>query len=891
MTLPIGTRLGFYEVLSVLGAGGMGEVYRARDTRLGRDVAIKILPRELAASPDRLRRFEQEARAASALNHPNVVAIHDIGRENEISYISMELVDGRSLRETMTGGPMPLRRLLPIAAQVADGLARAHSAGIVHRDLKPENVMVTEDGHVKILDFGLAKLAPALPGDVTSAPTAAVEAPQTSAGIILGTVGYMSPEQAAGRPLDHRSDQFSLGSLLYEMTTGRRAFAGESAAQTLASIIQEDPVPIPSIRPDVPPPLVWTIERCLSKAPAERYDSTRDLARELANLRDRGTTASGAARSEKPARRRGVPMTAGWIVAAIVAAALALVLLARRSPPSAAPALVQFPVDVPAGTTFDSGEIETRSAISPDGRTLAFVASSRGQSVLYLRPLGALESRLLAGTEDGDSPFWSPDGRSLAFFADSKLKKLDVAGGPPRVLCETKFEGTGSWGAAGEILFAQIGLPNRGLMAVRAEGGEPRRITNAGEAGKEFHLWPHFLPDGRHFLYVWISPDFRGHELRLGSLDSPKATSLGPVDSRAELAPGQLLFVRDGALVARPFDAKRLRWTGEAQPLVERLFTFWSPANAGFSVSENGVLAYEEGTVPSRVVWLDRQGREQSLVAALDQVNHLRLSPDGGRAALDIVDPHTGTADLWVFDTARGVSLRLTANPVDEKHPVWSADGKRIFYRSDRKGPPDIWEIPADGGEGKPVLELPGAEMPFDVSPEGRTLVFSEAGMQRGWEIWLLPLDGKREPVRFRAAHPFSLNEPRFSPDGRWIAYSSDESGNSEIYVAAREGGAGTTRVSRDGGFSPCWRRDGRELFFRASGSRILAAPIAARGDALEVGPPAELFRSALPILDFDAAPDGQRFLVSQRAKPPEPPLTVVVNWRELLRAKSEAGR
>jgi dipeptidyl aminopeptidase/acylaminoacyl peptidase len=385
-----------------------------------------------------------------------------------------------------------------------------------------------------------------------------------------------------------------------------------------------------------------------------------------------------------------------------------------------------------------------------------------------------------------------------------------------------------------------------------------------------------------------MSADFRVHELRVGSLDSPKVISLGPVDSRAELASNDaLLFVRDGALLERPFDAKGLRWTGEARPIVDRLFTFWTPANAGFSVSKNGVLAYEEGTVPSRVAWLDRAGRELALVAAVDQVNHVRIAPDGHRAALDILDPHTGTADLWVFDTSRGVSLRLTANPLDEKGPVWSPDGKRIFYRSDRNGPPDIWEIPADGGEGKPVLALPGAETPFDVSPDGHTLLFAEAGIPRGWEIWLLPLDGKREPVCFRRAQPFSLNEPRFSPDGRWIAYSSDETGNSEIYVAPREGG-GTIRVSRDGGFSPCWRQDGKELFFRAPGSRILAAPIGPHGDSLDVGTPAELFRTAMGLLDFDAAPDGQRFLVSQREKPAEPPLTVVVNWRELLRAKSE---
>jgi Tol biopolymer transport system component len=893
MTLAAGRRLGPYEIVGPLGAGGMGEVYRARDTRLGREVAIKVLPAELAADPERLGRFEQEARAASALSHPNIVVVHDVGRDGDVSYIAMEVAPGRGLRELMASGPMPFRHILAIGSQIAEGLARAHAGGIVHRDLKPENVIVSDEGLVKILDFGLAKTLPAPEGELTSAPTAAMPAAATRPGFILGTVGYMSPEQATGRAVDHRSDQFSLGAILYEMTTGRRAFASESVAQTLAAIIEREPEPIASIRADAPPPWTWLIERCLAKAPSDRYDSTRDLARELANLRDRVSAGTGLTAVRAPRRAPALAgASAAWTVAGILLIALAASLWTRgraRAPAPGPP--IQFSLMPPEGAGFVSGEVATKTAISPDGRTLAVVAISHGRNSIYVRPLASRSYRRLPDTEGAQSPFWSPDGRSLAFFADGKLKRIDLAGGPPRAVCDSSFEGTGSWSKDGEILFAEAAPGREGIHSVRLSTGERRRVL-APDAGRgESQLfWPEFLPDGRHFMYVALrTGESSQHWLCIGSLDSGRTERLGAVDSRAEYAPtGELLFVQGGALLARPFDARKLRFTADARPVVENLYTFWGPANAGFSVSSNGTLAYEEGTVPTRLVWRDRRGAEVQSFGTFEEVEFVRLSPDGRRVSYSVADPKTGTADIWVADASGAAPLRITSEPFDEKYPTWSSDGRSLVFGSDRNGPPDVYTVPVEGGAAKPLLELPGVEMPEDVSPGGESLLYTESDRTTGLDIWILPLkgEGKRSPfLRTR----FEETEPRFSPDGRWIAYSSDESGDREVYVVAMDG-TGRSRVSRDGGFAPCWRKDGKELFFRASGGRFLAAGVSWDGSP-RIAAPVELFRLASGVFAYDVASDGQRFLVSERIRPPAPPITVVVNWPALLGAAIDSPR
>jgi Tol biopolymer transport system component len=887
MTLAAGTRLGPYEILAPLGSGGMGEVYRARDTRLGREVAVKVLPAAVASNPDRLRRFEKEARSASALNHPNLVTVYDIGDSVGASYIAMELVDGRTLREMLVEGPLTAKPLLALATQVADGLARAHAEGIVHRDLKPENVMVRRDGLAKILDFGLAKLTQpdVSAAEQTHSPTVSGA---TEPGLVMGTVGYMSPEQALGKPLDFRSDQFSFGSIAYEMATGRRAFSRASAPETLAAIIREEPEPIASLAPLTPAPLRWIVERCLAKNPDHRYAATRDLARDLETLKEHLSEASGITAAAGSAatglRRRPLP----WIAATgLLSLGLLLsLLLPRADRKGGTEGVIRFPIATPEGASFGSGEILTKSAISPDGRTVALVAFSGGRSLLYLRPLDSLSARALSGTEDAQSPFWSPDSRFLAFFAKGKLKKIDVAGGPPQTLCDASFEGTGSWSGEGTILFAEAAPGREGIHAVPAGGGSSRHVTVPDSGRKEkFHFWPYFLPDGRHFLFVAVIFDGnKHHEVRIGSLDSQQTEPLGEIDSRIEYAPpGFLLFVREGTLLARPFDAERRRWTGEALPVVDGLHYFYGPANAGFSASRNGVLVYEEGTVPSRLVWLDRTGKELSTVASGSHYSDVRLSPDGSRAALAVIDPRLGTDDIWVYDLKREVTTRLTSDPAEEFAPVWSPDGSRIAFRSDRNGPPDVYEVFADGsGVPRPVLELPGVQEPEDFSPDGQVLFYGEADRTTGLDVYGVSLSGERKPVPILRTR-FDEDAPRISPDGGWMAYDSGESGAAEVYVAAREREGSRIRVSRDGGAFPKWRRDGRELFFTAPGRRFMAASVKA-GERLEIGVPVELFRVGSPIFASDAAPDGQRFLLSLPVKSPGPPITVLTNWPTLLR-------
>jgi Tol biopolymer transport system component len=882
MTVAAGTRLGPYEILGQIGAGGMGEVYRARDARLGREVAVKVLPAVVSSDPERLRRFETEARSASALNHPNIVTIHDIGESGGTSYIAMEMVDGQTLRELLAEGAIPAKRLLAIAAQVADGLAKAHGAGIVHRDLKPENVMVTKDGFVKILDFGLAKLTqPEDPSGATQSPTVSGG---TEPGLVMGTVGYMSPEQALGKPLDFRSDQFSFGSIVYEMATGRRAFARGSAPETLAAIIREEPEPIGSLAPLTPTPLRWIVERCLAKNPDDRYASTRDLARDLATVRDRmGETSAGVAAVEPPARpgwRRALP----WLLAGGLAVALAF-RIARPQPSAAGEQPVRFSVVLPDGVGFESGEIEGHSALSPDGRRLVFVGDAAGGKRLYMRSLDSLETRPLEGTEDATSPFWSPDSRSIGFFSDGKLHRVKASGGPQQLICDApNIEGLSSWGSSDQILFAQIGS-EPGIYTVSAGGGQPRRLIYA-EGKENFGMWPHFLPDGRRFLYLYRDFDRasdRRWYLRAGSLDSAKTTPVSDaIASRVEYVDrGYLVYGRSGALLAQPFDLETLRLSGEPVTLAERVYYFNGPATTGFSMSQSGVASYEKLPRPSRLTWLDRAGRELETIGLDGIVGSVRLSPDGRAVAVYIRDEKLGTADIWLYDLARKFPLRLTLDEGDDQTPVWSADGTKIFFRADRSGPPDLFEIPASApGQDKVLLRLPGVQHPNDVSPDGRFLLFTEWSRKTNGDLWLLPLSGKVEPAPL-AQTPFNETSGRFSPDGRWVAYCSDESGTDVVYLRPVDGGGERIRVSAGGGRMPRWRRDGKELFYLSDADQLMAVRMSP-GPRPEPGNPGSLFHLEGEVRDYDVDVSGQRFLVDV-APPENAPIGVLVNWPALL--------
>jgi Tol biopolymer transport system component len=874
MPLTPGTRLGPYEIVAPLGAGGMGEIYRARDTKLAREVAIKVLPAEVSTDRDWLARFEREARSASALNHPNIVTIYEIGSADSVSYISMELVQGRTLRELLAEGPLSPKRLLALSTQIAEGLAPAHEAGIVHRDLKPENLMVTREGLVKILDFGLAKRV-AVSGSQSS--SLATMGELTQPGVLVGTVGYASPEQVTGRPVDFRSDQFSLGSIVYEMATGTRAFSRASAVETLAAIINEEPEPLQRRAPETPTVLRWAIERCLAKEPDGRYASTRDLARDLAQLRD---YASEIAREASPARSSRRP---GWLVLAaaaslILVAALALLVGSlRRKEPAASP--VRFGVSIPGEA------VGSRVTVSPDGTRLAIEAFSQGQRRIYLRRLDSDATVELPGSVGAAGHFWSPDSRHLAFYADGMLKKTPIDGGPPVELCEAVVLAPGAWSRDGTILFPRRANP-RGLFRVSDAGGEPVRVTTCAPE-EENHKGAWFLPDGRRFLYhVNSNPGAaNARELRLGSLASKESRTVARMDSRAEYSPpGYLVYAREGALFAQRFDERQARLMGEPLLLADDVNYFLNTADAAFSVSQTGVLVYRAGASPSRIAWFTRDGKEVGQLGQPMLASRLRISPDGTRVAMTINDKRTGTGDIWLLELGRGVSTRLHSDPVHEFMPVWTADGSSLIYGSDRKGPPDIYEIAtgATPGSESLLLEQDGFQQPEDISRDGRFLAYTNAERWPNSDIWLLPLHGERRPSPW-ARTRFTESSPRFSPDGRWIAYQSDESGVPEIYVALTQGGGGKKRISPAGGQYPRWRADGKELYYIGPGDFIMTAPVTP-GAQLEAGTPVPLFRVE-GVTNFDVVADGSRFLVSTPSDGNrESQVRVIVNWPATLK-------
>ncbi len=894
MSLTAGTRLGPYEILSPLGAGGMGEVYRARDTRLSREVAIKVLSSELSSDQERLSRFEQEARSASALNHPNIVTVYDIGQANSVSYIAMELVEGKTLRELVAAGPLAMKKLLPIAAQVAEGLAKAHAAGIVHRDLKPENLMVSTDGFVKILDFGLAKLIPTSSEALSHIPT--MGTPETHPGSVLGTVGYMSPEQASGQPVDFRSDQFSFGSILYEMATGKRAFQRATTVDTLSAILHEEPEAIGQLNREVPPPCRWIVDRCLAKDPDERYASSRDLARDLSSVRDHISEVSGSgegtlAALPAGARRRNRERLAwgGMTAVALLLAVAAMVRYAYRAATLARP--LRLSIVLPEKSDLRA------AALSPDGSRLVFVAKdSSGKKLLWIRPLDSLAVQPLAGTENPSFPFWSPDSRFVGFFADGKLKKIDASGGPPQTLCDAPISRGGTWNREGVILFAPIASP---VYRVSAAGGLATPVTRFDPArGETTHRWPFFLPDGRHFLYLVASFGSGGQQEKMGiyvgSLDSKEEKFLLRANSNVAYAPpGYLLFFRERSLLAQLFDAKGLRITGDPFPVAEQIQYFPQIYSALFSISENGVLLYRaaSASAASRLLWFDRSGKEiGSLGTPGDQANP-RISPDGKRVALDITDPQTGNMDIWIYDLSRGIPTRFTFDPAEDTTPIWSPDGSRIVWGSNRSKVRDLYQKDSSGAGSEEVLFRSGsAKFSTDWSPDGRFILHRVVDPKTNLELWVLPVAGDGKPIPFIKA-TFGVDHGQFSPEGRWVAYSSNESGKWEVFVIPFPGPGGKWQVSTAGGSEPRWRRDGKELFYLAPDGKLMAVEVK-EGPTFEAGAARPLFQtrrrehvSSTDLFSYDVSADGQRFLVNTDVgEVTSSPLTVVLNWTAELK-------
>jgi eukaryotic-like serine/threonine-protein kinase len=888
--LSAGTRLGPYEILAKLGEGGMGMVYRARDTRLGRDVALKFLPPEFAQDPDRRARFEREARLLASLNHPHIATLFGVDEADGRHILAMELVEGADLAQRLEHGPIPVEEAIAIALQIAEALEAAHEKGIVHRDLKPANVKVRPDGTVKVLDFGLAKAWESDTSATSMSLSPTITQHQTQAGIILGTAAYMAPEQAAGMAADARADVWAFGVVLYEMLTGRRLFDGETVSHVLASVLKDEPT-WDGLPGDVPARVRELLQRCLRKKAKNRLQSIGDariaIEEVLASPRVPATPeprSSVATAAEASAWKRALP----WAIAAVAVAAGLGVALLRG--PARAGKVVRFEIPSPESLT-DVGS----PRISPDGRMIAFNATDdKGVTQVWVRALDDLEAHPLAGTEGSTRPFWSPDSRYLGFVAGGKLKKVPIAGGPPQTLADTPTGSDGSWGTSGVILFD--GQSSDPINRVSAAGGTPQPIVKTDpDKGIVQVAWPDFLPDGRHFLFIADGKKPEDRSVMLGSIDggSP-ARKVAEVGSLAQYAPpGYLLYVREDSLLAQPFDPGSLRTTGEAVPLAEHI----GPSSVGladFSASNDGTLVFRSGwTVRRRLVWIDRSGKE---IGDADQpavYREMSLSPDGRTLAMTIEDPRSSNIDIWLRDLARGVTSRFTFDPARDSCPVFSPDGATIVFTSSRgEGAGDLYTKPTSGsGRAELLFRTGEAMLAQDWSRDGRWIALSRLGAKTGWDVWALgmsgPEKGKAMPV---VQGPFLELRPSFSPDGRWIVYESNESGRFEVYVKPFPGPGGKWQVSTAGGTEASWSRDGKEIFYVSPGSKLVAVPVAA-GATFTAGQPKPLFDVRLQPIQLRnrwvVNGDATRFLfLEPEGTTRALPTTVVLNWSETLRSR-----
>ncbi|HSB09430.1 MAG TPA: protein kinase [Blastocatellia bacterium] len=914
-SLSANTTLSHYVILSQLGAGGMGEVWRARDTRLDREVAIKVLPADFAQDADRLRRFEQEARATSALNHPNILTVYDIGSREGSPYIVAELLEGNELRDVLNGGAIPQRKVIDYAQQIASGLAAAHSKAIVHRDLKPENIFITTDGRVKILDFGLAKLSPPTLAAGASSEVATQKA-ITDPGTVMGTVGYMSPEQVRGQAADHRSDIFSFGAILYELLLGRRAFIGDSAIEVMNAILKEEPEELTETNSKINPPLERIVHRCLEKKPERRFQSASDLCFAIESLSmSSGSRIGSAVSVPEVAETAGIARLfhnarLAWIAAAIffvaLLAAMPLAISHLRHAPQGQAGAVRFSI------ATEKASVLGQLAVSPDGRALVFAAINKGFPQLWLRSLGDSEPRPLAGTEGVNGfPFWSPDSRSICFPASGKLKKLDLSDGTVQTLwtIPPAFGGIGA-GGAGAVRSGLGGTWSRegtiltfrgssGIFRIPASGGEPAPVRGVDQPPEGvFYRWPCFLPDGDHFLYLMTTtappaPEEKS-EVYVASLEGKGPKRLFSADSNAIYAPapegrGYLLFAREGALMAQSFDANSLTLSGDPYRVADHVRVNLNN-RAFISVSDNGVLAYDStpfSTPANQLVWVDRQGKQLETIPATGTFQMPSISPDGKRLAVSRFDRRIGNSDIYVVDLVRGTSSRLTLDPAADNWPVWSPDGTHIAWGSNRSGAYQIYQKLASGaGDEEQLLKSNKVINPTDWSSDGRYILYREMDPDTKADLWILPVEGDRKPIPFQHG-PFTELQGCFSPDGRWIAYSSDESGSLEVYVQAFTQSGATWPVSTKGGFAPLWRRDGKELYYLSSDAKLMEVDIETAG-TFEPGIPRALFDLSgtrrLP-LGYAVASDGQRFLfisVSEEAGPSS--LAVVVNWTAELK-------
>ena len=850
MGVPLtpGDHLGPYEILSPLGAGGMGEVYRARDTKLNRDVAIKVLPAGLANDADYLARFQREAQALAALHHPNIATIFGL----EQNAIVMELVEGQNPK-----GPLPLNEALNVARQIAEALEAAHDKGIIHRDLKPGNIIVTPDGVVKVLDFGLAKTAEKSNGPTTAdSPTLTMRA--TVAGLILGTAGYMSPEQAAGKPVDRRADIWSFGVVLHELLTGKRLFHGETVSHTLAHVFTTD-IDLTKIPGG---PIRELVKRCLDRNLKNRLQHIGE-----ARIAIESYLANPNEATPAPTQTSRWP----WAFAAL----LLLTTIAGwgaflRKPNQPAP-LVKFDVNPPDGSRFSAS---AGSAISPDGRTLAFVVTNaKGEALLHVRPLDSLEARALPGTEGAGRPFWSPDSKSLAFVAKENLRRIDLAGGAPLKLCEVLGDRGGTWNDDGVILF---GSQRAALQRIPASGGTPSPVTRFDqEAGETAHYYPQFLPGGKEFLYLGRHANTEKTGIYVGSLDGRAATRLVQTEYKAvyDAVAERLLYIQgEDTLMARRLELNPPRLTGNPAVVAEQVGRVFENGFANVSVSVNGTVFYGQGRNAQKVRfgWRDRAGKLLETVGQpVESPRQFALSPDGSRVAYSAGE---GQPDIWVLDLRRGVSTRASFSK--GQWPQWSPDGKQLYYRN----PTGIHRKSADGSGDEELLRkrTEAADVPLSVSPDGKHLLFGSG------DIMTLPLTAEREPEPYLQTQ-YGEFAATFSPDGRWVAYHSDESRRMEIYVQGFPERRGKWPVSSAGGRVPQWCADGKELYWVGQGNVLMAASVDLQATGVRVGPAVPLFK--LSSGSYRPAPDGRRFLVLEPEGGQQPcrPMVVIQNWAAVL--------
>jgi len=870
MSLTSGTRLGPYEIVGPLGAGGMGEVYRARDLKLQRDVALKILPDAVAGEPDRLARFGREAQVLASLSHPAIGAIHGLQETDGRLALVLELIEGPTLAELLARGPLKSADALRLARQIADALGAAHEKGIVHRDLKPANVKVTPAGTVKVLDFGLAKFRDTQPAsvDVSNSPTLLLSMP----GVILGTAAYMSPEQARGEQTSRTTDIWAFGCVLYEMLTGQATFRGGSVSEIVSEVLKSEPA-WQRLPADTPQPIRRLLRRCLRKDPHERLQHIGDARLEIDDALNDPDAATPEA--TRPSRRERI----AWTALALVALLAVTGFVWMRPSAISAPASPEMRLEMNAPPTTEP----TSLAVSPDGQRVVFAGEAEGGSRLWARSLGSVSPQPLTGTERAQFPFWSPDSKAIGFFADGKLKRLDVDTGAVQSLANAIAARGGTWNGEGVVLFA----PNNTgrLWRVSARGGQPTQVTQDGDRGSD--RFPSFLPDGNHFIFFVQG---RAGGVYLGDLAGSPPQRLLEADAAAVYSPPrELLFVRQRNLFTQEFDTNRLALTGDPVPLAENVAfagAFGSPA---VSASAAGPIIYRTGSAGGQrqFAWLDRSGRDIGKVGEQDTggPTNPSMSPDGRHVAL--YRTANGNVDVWLLDIVRGVLSRFTSDAANDVNPAWSPDGAQIAFQSNRTGVSDLYVKAASGAGGDQVLlSTPQDKAPSDWSRDGRFLLYRNTDPKTGYDLWALSMTGDRKafPV---VQTEFEERDGQFSPDGEWLAYQSNESGRFEIYVQPFPGPGGKWQVSSNGGAQVRWRPDAKELFYIGLDGRLMAVPIRFAGGEPEIGTPAPLFTTRLggavqgiAKQQYIVSADGQRFLVNTVADEAASPITVILNWK-----------